>query len=87
MVKFNIFIALLSLIAGIANIVVGLNTSEYSNMDLFLAIIQVCLALSVGITGFSRLSLFIKNDVLSLAHRYCAIVFYLFIAVVVWFLA
>lgn len=87
MVKFNIFIALLSLIAGIANIAIRLNSFEYSNMDMFLAVIQVCLALSVGITGFSRLSLFIKNDFLSLCHRYCAIVFYLFIAAVVWFLA
>ena len=87
MVKFNIFIALLSFIAGIANMIVGLNSLDYSNVDLLLAVTQAFLALFVVVTGFSKIGLFVRNNFLSMIHAYCAVVFYLFIAVVVWFLA
>lgn len=80
MIKLNIFIALFSLVSGIANIAVGQSSSSYSMQNLSLASVQVLLACVVLVTGLSKIKLFFNNDLLTSVHVYCSVVFYLYIA-------
>lgn len=88
LIKFNVFLAALSFFSGIANLYVGsfaYGLEEYSNFEAFLALSQICLAALVAITGFARLE-WIKGKFLAKLHFGCAIVFYFFIALVVYFI-
>ncbi len=87
MVKFNIFIASLSFLAGLANIFVGLGASNYSNLDLGLVMVQVILSALVVVSGLSKIKIIFSDNAVSSAHVYFAGVFYVFILVVIWFLA
>lgn len=87
MFKVNIFIALVSLLSGLGNLIIGYNEENYVVLDIVLAITQVVLALAVVITGVSRAKWFFSSKKLSELHFLTALVFYIFVfSVVVCFL-
>lgn len=83
MVKFNCFIAILSLISGMANLLVGMGRESYSGFDMSLAVAQIIIAIIVFLSGLAKLNLLIKNSMLAKIHVYIAAIFYTFIVAVV----